>query len=74
MPPNLVDRLPNRTVCLPLQAIQAQLGRMATNLMAASQGVNGVMQQINDGFPGPMLNSTLDGIRQQVRLHRGTWS
>lgn len=53
-------------VLLHQQAIGAQLARMATNLQAASQGVSQVLQSISNGFPGPMLNSTLASIRQQV--------
>jgi hypothetical protein len=40
---------------------------MASSLLDASSGVSRVMSAVNEGFPGPMLNSTLDGIRQQVR-------
>jgi hypothetical protein len=40
---------------------------MASNLVDASAGVSRVLSAVNQGFPGPMLTSTLDGIRQQVR-------
>lgn len=54
-----------------LQAIQQELDRLAVNLMKASKTVNGVMKQVNDNFPGPMLNSTLEGIKQQVGVVEG---
>jgi hypothetical protein len=50
-----------------IQAIAGELDRMASSLLDASSGVSRVMSAVNEGFPGPMLNSTLDGIRQQVR-------
>lgn len=49
-----------------LQAIQAQLDNLAAGLFKASSGVQTVMESIQKGFPGPMLQSTLDGIKQQV--------
>jgi hypothetical protein len=51
-----------------LQAIQAQLNNLAAGLFRASSGVQTVLSAIQEGFPGPMLQSTLDGIRQQVRM------
>ena len=48
------------------QAIQAQLNNLAAGLSQASSGVQTVVESIQQGFPGPMLQSTLDGIRQQV--------
>jgi hypothetical protein len=56
-------------LCCPhQQAIGAQLGNMASNLQSASQGVSQVLQSMANGFPGPMLNSTLASIRQQVSV------
>lgn len=58
--------MPCCVVVLHQQAIGRQLANMANNLQTASQGVSQVMQSLSNGFPGPMLNSTLASIRQQV--------
>lgn len=51
-----------------MQALQEQLGRLADGLEGAQASVSDAFAGIASQFPGPALNSTLDGIRQQVRV------